>query len=261
MLEIIAAVLVALIAATTGLVVASDGAGPGDPLYGVDRAVEQVQLDLAFSPEARAELQIAFARERLAEFTADLQKGDSANAQAAQAALDQSMAAIQAYLQSASLPAGVQASLQSEVAALQDQPGAPPVAVAAVQQRSDPRNGSAGSFGVAAAPVVDPPPAATPASQATEIASVLGALNASGSTPTSQTAPAAGDSSMRNASGSGGGAQTAVEPAASATQPPVQVAAVQPDSGGGQPPVQTVASQPSSGGGGHHSGEHESGDD
>ena len=53
----------------TGVVMASDQAVPGDFLYGVDRAVESVQLQLAYRPEKKATLELAFAGERLDELS------------------------------------------------------------------------------------------------------------------------------------------------------------------------------------------------
>jgi hypothetical protein len=61
------AIVLALVAGTGGVVYAADGAVPGDPLYGVDQAVESVRLNLAADPQATTELLLAFAEERLLE--------------------------------------------------------------------------------------------------------------------------------------------------------------------------------------------------
>lgn len=50
-----------------GVLVAADAAVPGDALYGLDQQIEEVRLKLTSRPEARAELQLAFAKERLTE--------------------------------------------------------------------------------------------------------------------------------------------------------------------------------------------------
>jgi hypothetical protein len=50
-----------------GVAYAADGAVPGDALYGVDLGVEALRLFLAFDQEAKAELALRFADERLEE--------------------------------------------------------------------------------------------------------------------------------------------------------------------------------------------------
>jgi hypothetical protein len=62
---------------------AADGSAPGSPLYGLDLAMESARLSLTRSPEARAELALAFADERLAEFQQVLGAGSQADAQLA----------------------------------------------------------------------------------------------------------------------------------------------------------------------------------
>lgn len=64
----LALIVVIMIAGLTGMAAyAADDAAPGDVLYGVDRAVERVQLQLADSPHELVLLQLRFAEERLAE--------------------------------------------------------------------------------------------------------------------------------------------------------------------------------------------------
>jgi len=53
--------------AFTGMSTASEGAVPGDPLYGVKRSTERAQLALASSDVGRGQLYLDFARTRLAE--------------------------------------------------------------------------------------------------------------------------------------------------------------------------------------------------
>ena len=50
-----------------GVAYAADGSVPGSALYGLDRAIEQVQWRLASSPEAQAALGLSMAEERLLE--------------------------------------------------------------------------------------------------------------------------------------------------------------------------------------------------
>ncbi|MFQ5873641.1 MAG: DUF5667 domain-containing protein [Dehalococcoidia bacterium] len=77
------AVVLLLTGATTGVAYASDGAGPGDALYGVDTAIEQARLRLANNPSAQAELHLQFAAERIEEAAQKASRGDNENAQAA----------------------------------------------------------------------------------------------------------------------------------------------------------------------------------
>jgi hypothetical protein len=72
-----AAILVlALLAGGTAY--AADGAVPGAPLYGLDRALEEIQLAMQSQPEQAARLNLAFASERLAEAQALAEAGDTA---------------------------------------------------------------------------------------------------------------------------------------------------------------------------------------
>ena len=50
-----------------GTAYASDAAVPGQPLYGLDRSLEEIQSELTSDPEAFVALQLAFADERLSE--------------------------------------------------------------------------------------------------------------------------------------------------------------------------------------------------
>jgi hypothetical protein len=62
----IPALLIALLL-VGGTTVAADNAKPGDRLFEIDQAIEEIRLALATSDEAKAKLKIAFAEERLAE--------------------------------------------------------------------------------------------------------------------------------------------------------------------------------------------------
>lgn len=50
-----------------GAVYASDSAVPGDFLYSIDRAAESAQMSLTRGPDAKAELELEFLNERVAE--------------------------------------------------------------------------------------------------------------------------------------------------------------------------------------------------
>lgn len=76
MLAVIVAAIIAAVLATGGVVVAADGAAPGDPLYGIDRAVEQARLGMAPSTAKAIQLKLAFAEERLLEAEQLAEGGD-----------------------------------------------------------------------------------------------------------------------------------------------------------------------------------------
>lgn len=65
----------------TGAVAASGTALPGDPLYGLKRSVENVQLSTASSPTARQELQTEFEQRRLGETETLLKAGRESTAE------------------------------------------------------------------------------------------------------------------------------------------------------------------------------------
>jgi hypothetical protein len=81
MLQILLAVAL-LVAGALGTVSYSDGAAPGDLLYGLDRALENVRLQFAGGPDQVAQLQIEQARERLLELETVSAKGDTVQAAA-----------------------------------------------------------------------------------------------------------------------------------------------------------------------------------
>lgn len=64
---LLAGLLIISLVAGGGAVVAADDAVPGDALYGLDQALESVQLGVTNNPEARARLQKTLAEERLQE--------------------------------------------------------------------------------------------------------------------------------------------------------------------------------------------------
>jgi len=64
---VITAIVLAMLLSTGGVIYAADGAVPGDPLYGVDQAVESARLGLTHRPESVLNLLLSLAEERLAE--------------------------------------------------------------------------------------------------------------------------------------------------------------------------------------------------
>ena len=61
------ALVIALIVSSGGVIYAADAAVPGDPLYGIDQAVESARLSLTRRPESVMNLLLALAEERLLE--------------------------------------------------------------------------------------------------------------------------------------------------------------------------------------------------
>jgi hypothetical protein len=61
------AIVLALLVSTGGVIYAADAAVPGDPLYGVDQAVESARLGLTHRPESVMNLLLSLAEERLRE--------------------------------------------------------------------------------------------------------------------------------------------------------------------------------------------------
>ena len=61
------ALVVALVLSSGGVIYAADAALPGEPLYGLDRAVESARLGLTRRPESVMNLLLALADERLLE--------------------------------------------------------------------------------------------------------------------------------------------------------------------------------------------------
>jgi hypothetical protein len=80
-----------LITLTGGTAFAADNAGPGDFLYDLDLAIEQIQLDLTTDVSQTAELRMNFAAERLLEAESKLNNGDIDHGNAALEAYEQEM--------------------------------------------------------------------------------------------------------------------------------------------------------------------------
>lgn len=82
----VAAAAVIAVAGSGAAVVAAQDAQPSDPLYGLKTAIEQQQVALAASPDARAELRVRIADRRLAEAERAIAAGRENDALAAAAA-------------------------------------------------------------------------------------------------------------------------------------------------------------------------------
>ena len=80
--------LVLLIALATGGVYAADAAQPGDLLYGVDRALDQVKLIFISGPENVASTRLMYSAERLDEAKSKIELGELGNALIALEAYD-----------------------------------------------------------------------------------------------------------------------------------------------------------------------------
>lgn len=99
MLRVVSAVILGLAVAMGGVVAVADAAGPGDLLFGVDRAVEQVRLRLTTDGVAEARLRLEFAVERLAEAELELATdGNLQNVEVALAAFNTALADLQPLL-------------------------------------------------------------------------------------------------------------------------------------------------------------------
>ncbi len=155
------AILILALAVFTGgtaaTVYAADQAVPGEPLYAVDVAVEQLQLTLATDPATEAELHLRFAQERLAEIQVLAQQGNIEAVMQAAQNLEQHLAAAQQAVQQAGQPDMVQQMqqvAQQAQSTLQELPVTVPVdvPVAAVTPTAT----------ASPAPTVTPDPALTP---------------------------------------------------------------------------------------------------
>lgn len=113
------AILVIGVATITGTVSAADAAGPGDLLYGVDRAVEELQLTLVFNQQVAAELRLAFANERLEEAIEAEHEGHADEVEYALSSFDEAIAALQAMLTDPALSPAAQAEIGAAIVHLE----------------------------------------------------------------------------------------------------------------------------------------------
>jgi hypothetical protein len=64
------------LAGTGGVALAADASAPGDPLYGLDRTMERLQLRLTYSPEAATQLRLNLTEERMGEIQELIRRQD-----------------------------------------------------------------------------------------------------------------------------------------------------------------------------------------
>jgi hypothetical protein len=76
---LVVAIVLALMTGTGGVLYAAEEAAPGEPLYGIDQAMESARLSLTSEPQARMELLLSLAEERLEEAEKLSGKGDTGN--------------------------------------------------------------------------------------------------------------------------------------------------------------------------------------
>jgi len=74
-IAILSLITTLLLGGGVGLGYASDGAVPGDVLYGLDTAIESIEYSLTLNPESRAQLAMANAEERMTELQELIDKG------------------------------------------------------------------------------------------------------------------------------------------------------------------------------------------
>ncbi len=103
MVRVLVALAVMFVGGSSGVIYAADGAVPGDLLYGLDRAVESLQLGLTTSSEAVTNLMGSFASERLREANQLAAAGDEENMAAALADYDNIMLGLNAAATAATL--------------------------------------------------------------------------------------------------------------------------------------------------------------
>jgi len=91
-------VLIMSFSVLVGGVQAADNSRPGQILYPLDLALENFQLMVTTNEDARLELQLSFAEERLAEAAAEFQEGQYQNAETALAGYEQVQRSLSAQL-------------------------------------------------------------------------------------------------------------------------------------------------------------------
>jgi len=97
-------ILVVAVLSMSGLVASADAAGPGDFLFGLDTAIEDVRLSLTRDEGKKAELRLEFATERLGELKIEIEgEGDGRFIAQAITAFEEALAAIEGLLDELSL--------------------------------------------------------------------------------------------------------------------------------------------------------------
>ena len=96
--------LVVAVLSMGGLVASADAAGPGDFLFGLDTAIEDLRLSLTRDDEKKAELRLEFATERLEELKIEIEgEGDRQLIEQAITMFEEALAAIEGLLDELSL--------------------------------------------------------------------------------------------------------------------------------------------------------------
>jgi tetratricopeptide (TPR) repeat protein len=91
--------LIVTVLSMSGLVASADAAGPGDFLFGLDTAIEDVRLSFTFDEENEVKLRLEFATERLEELKIKIEgEGDAEDIERALAEFEEAIAAIEALL-------------------------------------------------------------------------------------------------------------------------------------------------------------------
>jgi hypothetical protein len=91
--------LIVVVVSMGGLVAGADAAGPGDLLFGLDTAIEDVRLSFTNDDEKEVELLIEFATERLEELKIEIEgEGDQQDIEAAFLEFEEALATIEALL-------------------------------------------------------------------------------------------------------------------------------------------------------------------
>ena len=116
MVAILVAVVVVVFGGLGGVAYASNGAGPGDALYGVDRAVENVQYGLA-SQQGRSALSLRLSQERFDE-AQDLIEEDHTKEERL-VGLDEAIAAVESLLDNLLLSSEAREIIEGQLAMLQ----------------------------------------------------------------------------------------------------------------------------------------------
>jgi hypothetical protein len=160
------AVVLFLLAGTTGVALASADALPGDPLYAVKRGIEDARLALTGAPAAQAALLEEYAGRRLTEAEVLVGEGDDEASQAVLEAYEETVARLVTLVEEAPAEEGpnsaeqVQRSLTRHLEILQRiQAHASPAAQAALQraiERSLERQEAIGEHGQGNRPSDEP---------------------------------------------------------------------------------------------------------
>jgi len=104
MIPALVSFFVVAVLSMSGLVSSADAAGPGDFLYGLDTAIENVRLTFTRDDEKKAELRLEFATERLEELKIEIEgEGDRQLIEQAITEFEAALASIEGLLDELSL--------------------------------------------------------------------------------------------------------------------------------------------------------------